>query len=93
MNFKIKEENDESIISIKNIYAAGVKVGVIEEKNNYGKFCYHVCMDINITGFAAGLVQGHGSTPEESIKNAFISSRKNAEKYIDGIEKLKTLFA
>lgn len=60
-----------------------------------GKTSYHACINLrkveNVTGmFNAGLLQGHGTSPEEALRDAFTQSAREAEGYLATASALHT---
>ena len=74
-------------VSNQDIVIDGQCVGELKENRDDGKHRYHAIFRVG-RGFELTLAQGFGDTPEEAIRNAIITSRKEAVKYLEGVDEL-----
>lgn len=84
MNFTVRPKIEDPKVASAEILISGRVVGDIKPvDDSKGGLRWHACMRVETSAWETRLVQGFGPTHEAAIADAFESSRKRAEEYLD----------
>ena len=77
---------------VQIVYVGGRAIGEVRRSLlSTGAVDYHAVLNTGAGRWLSGLVMGHGSTPDEAIRDAFTGTAALLDEYVSALRQLESL--